>query len=49
MSDIKKLAEAHWEWLEPLLQPHFDSKTLAIMKYLYVTAMIHGYKHRAVE
>ena len=49
MTDIKKLAELHWEWLEPLLSPHFDTKTLTTMKYLYITAMIHGYKHRAGE
>lgn len=46
MIDIKKIAELHWEWVEPLLKPHYTPEVLATMKYLYSTAMIHGWKHR---
>ncbi len=49
MLDIKRLAEAHWEWLEPLLLPHYDSLAIATMKYLYITAMVHGFKHKVEE
>lgn len=39
----KELAEGHWAWLEPLLEfPLSKDKA----EYLYITAMIHGYKHR---
>lgn len=33
LETAKALAEEHWCWLEPLL------------KYLYTTAFIHGFKH----
>jgi len=49
MKDVKKLAEAHWKWLEPLLKPYHNEETLATMKYLYITAMIHGWKHKVEE
>jgi len=31
---IEEIAEEHWRWLEPL------------MRYLYITAFIHGAKHQ---
>ena len=44
---IKELAEKHWEWLEPVLKLlGVRERTLEIMKYLYVTAFVHGYKHK---
>lgn len=49
MTDEKKLAEDHWAWLEPLLAPHYDPETLATMKYLYITGIIHGWKHKEEE
>ena len=41
----KELAEEHWEWLEPILLPHYSPVAIATMKYLYITAMVHGIKH----
>ena len=41
----EKLADEHWAWLEPILIFHYSPETLAMMKYLYMTAMRHGYKH----
>lgn len=42
---IQQLAEKHWEWLEPILMPHFTPMEIATMEYLYITAMVHGIKH----
>lgn len=47
--EIRQLAERHWMWVEPLLLPHYDQIAITTMKYLYTTAMIHGYKHRKKE
>ena len=41
----QQLIENHWDWLEPILIPHFTPVELATMKYLYITAMLHGIKH----
>ena len=49
MKDIRKLAENHWAWLEPLLLQQYSPEILVIMKYLYITAMIHGWKHKEEE
>jgi hypothetical protein len=37
LSNIKKVAEAHWKWLETWLH------------IVYVDTFVHGYKHRLDE
>jgi hypothetical protein len=43
---IKNLCEEHWNYIEKLLLVHGESpKELEKIKYHYITAMEHGYKH----
>ena len=39
---VKEMAEAHYRFLQPLIV--FPAE-MGIVKYLYVQALIHGYKH----
>ncbi len=50
IKDVEELVDinAHWDWLEPLLIPHYSPSAIVTMKYLYTTAMAHGIKH-AIE
>lgn len=41
-SDFRKTAEAHWAFIEKLLDAQVP---LEKVKYLYIEAMVHGYKH----
>lgn len=43
--EATELATSHWEWLEPLLKPHYSEEVMATMKYLFTTSMVHGIKH----
>lgn len=47
--EARKLAEAHWEWFEPialLMIPKLNpDEQLYLTKYLYITAMVHGIRH----
>lgn len=55
MTEIKQLAEEHWRFIEELLTAYRGSLELNGIKpntvslecchYLYVQAMVHGYKH----
>lgn len=52
MTDFREEAEKHWQFLEILLiNP--DTATTSIplerVKYLYIEAMVHGYKHAVKE
>lgn len=47
--DIRQLAEKHWEYTEAILVLGDADMSLALIKYLYVEAMIHGYKHAKEE
>lgn len=38
--EIRKLAEAHWEYTERIILYQLE-----LMHFLYVEAMIHGFKH----
>ena len=50
MSDFREEAEQHWEFVKRLLTPPFVVNDVNFysedkLKYLYVEAMVHGYKH----
>jgi len=41
-----KLAERHWEYIEKLLTVHGEElKIIGKIKFHYIQAMKHGYKH----
>jgi hypothetical protein len=44
---IRIIAEEHWNYTEGLLSraTKLSYETVNIMKYLYIEAMVHGYKH----
>ena len=42
--EIRELAEAHWDYTEQIIM-----LMLKVAHFLYVAAMIHGYKHRHKE
>ncbi len=54
MLDAEKIANEHWEWLEKVLR-QIPSCALNIplpfglLKVLYITAFIHGWKHAKEE
>jgi len=41
---MRKRAEEHWEYTEGIIRILFRA-FLRLAKYLYVKAMVHGYKH----
>jgi len=44
--EAKKLAENHWDWLEPIIDKiPFMSRDNELLGYLYKTALVHGIKH----
>jgi hypothetical protein len=44
--DPRKLAEAHWEYVDGVLAAHgVDHSTRVACQYHYETAFIHGWKH----
>lgn len=51
---FKESVEQHWKWVEGLLNVtvlkdmDFD-EMMRLCHYLYITAMIHGYKHGIEE
>jgi hypothetical protein len=50
MNDVsekgKQLGEQHWDYIESLLRVHGeDDKTIEKIKFHYIQAMKHGYKH----
>ena len=53
MTSEKKLAEDHWLFIEKLLATietkHPTYHTTETLKYLYMQAIIHGYKHGISE
>jgi hypothetical protein len=44
---VNKIANAHWAWIEGMLESMPDSNvwSLSTMEYLYKTAFIHGWNH----
>lgn len=41
-----KIGETHWEYIEKLLRVHGeDDKVIEKIKFHYIQAMKHGYKH----
>ncbi len=48
---VKKLAKEHWDYVKELINVHtlLDEKTLAMLRFHYITAFIHGYKHAIDE
>jgi hypothetical protein len=54
--DFKEEAELHWKYTEELIKKtleavddQFTKGSLEMMRFLYVMAMIHGYKHAKQE
>ena len=46
----KQLANEHWSYIESLLVTHkVDKQTIDIVKFHYISAFIHGYKHGLEE
>jgi hypothetical protein len=44
--DPRKLAEAHWGYVEGVLEAHgVLPKEITLAKYHYIEAMVHGWKH----
>lgn len=42
----KELAEAHWRYIESLLNAHGSNPNIMeLIEFHYNTAFIHGYKH----
>lgn len=45
-----KLGEAHWSYIEKVLRIHGeDEKVIEKIKFHYIQAMKHGYKHGRVD
>ena len=46
MNRAEELAEAHWKYIEAVLNNHgVDPNLIDRVGYHYITAMIHGYGH----
>jgi len=47
MDNFRKEAEEHWKFIEKILQefPENSDIPLNLVRFLYVEAMVHGYKH----
>ncbi len=48
---VEKLAKEHWDYVKELINVHtlLDEETLAMLRFHYITAFIHGYKHAIDE
>ena len=43
---VRDLAEAHWEYIAGILEVHGGTENdISIIRYHYITAFIHGWKH----
>jgi len=42
--EAKKLAEEHWDYVERLIELMIENE-MELLKFHYVEAFIHGYKH----
>ena len=42
--EVEKLAKAHWSYIAKLLENHGE-RDIDKIKFHYITAFIHGYKH----
>jgi len=56
MNSFRKIAEQHWEYNSELINHllkafniEVNKELLELLRFLYVEAMIHGYKHRMEE
>lgn len=45
MGKITETAEKHWSYIESLLKAHESTSAIALIKFHYITAFIHGHKH----
>ncbi len=45
-NEIRRKAEEHWDWLEPILKLIFTPQHLEIVRYLYITSGVHFAKHQ---
>jgi len=57
LNDFKEKAQAHWGYTEQIIllslpedmRTHFEKNYIPLMKYLYIQAMCHGWKHGVEE
>lgn len=49
MTDFRDQAEKHWEYTGKLLELTGEEECLDLIHFLYVEAMVHGYKHAKEE
>jgi hypothetical protein len=50
MEKAKKLAEEHWSYIEGVLKAHgINESIIALVKFHYISAFIHGWKHKTEE
>ena len=57
MDEFKEKAQAHWGYTEQVIllsvpevqRQDFEKTYIPLMKYLYIQAMVHGYKHGVEE
>ena len=48
--ESEEVAKAHWDYISELLEVHKeDSKTIDMVKFHYISAFIHGWKHGVEE
>jgi hypothetical protein len=54
--EIRKMALGHWEYTKGVIfacakmfNQEIDEDSLELVKYLYIEALIHGYKHAIEE
>jgi len=44
--NAKRLADEHWEWLESVLRELPNQELpFPLLKVIYISAFVHGYKH----
>ena len=49
MTEFREEAEAHWKFIDKLLRIAKAELTFDLLEFLYIEAMVHGYKHKEEE
>ena len=49
MGKVIEQAEEHWSYIGALLKKHESNSNIALIKFHYITAFIHGHKHGMKE
>ena len=45
MNEVEQQAEAHWKYVESVLEAHGVASEAEVIGFHYKTAFIHGFKH----